>query len=458
MNNRQLISKTDPRALENLATALHDLVESIAATLEPVFNAYIAGDASNSVTVVTESLFSRWCSESGTAPIDRIAEQVTKLAKRSTSGPDLFRITLVERNFDEQTSAEVADALATLMLTGKWTPARVVESLWRLYIPAIKKMMVQTAHVIVARALLYRIGEDTGSEAFPMKVSGALLAQALNPDHEGLFATTPALTLFEQMRQLGEQVLPTLYRLGEFDWWYILTDKRSALGAKDKSNVANLDQQIGLAFKRLFLVLDQYQFQDVDVDVWRNVYQHFLPREERQRLGGFYTPDEIVDTLLDEVGYVPSNPDLASKLLIDPACGSGAFVVAALSRLLVHFAEFPPASLQPGKQPQWVRDQCELEAIQRCLHAIDIHPFAAFLTTINILFLVLPRYIRVKEKNPQFTFEPFIVCHDALFTTAAETKLSLAMQVQLNGRVERAAQDAKQYIELLKKEFDFVVG
>ena len=81
-------------------------------------------------------------------------------------------------------------------------------------------------------------------------------------------------------------------------------------------------------------VLDGYFFGQVDVDVWRNVYQHYLPEEERQKIGGFYTPDELIDLVLDLAEYVPASEGLCRLSFIDPACGSGAFVANALARLL----------------------------------------------------------------------------------------------------------------------------
>lgn len=455
MSNRQLIARTEPVALEALATSLHGAVEDIAAVMRRVFVGFRRGDAGPSVAWITEQLFTRWCAESQTIPMPRLVKEIGDKFKTKSATVEELKKLFLERYFPQDAGAEVADALVAYFAQKKPTPDQISKIVWRLYDSATTKLCVQTAHVLVGRILLYRIGED--SNAFPERLSGTALSNAIASAATGGTAN-PALLLVDQMRADREGFLPTLYRLGEFDWWYIPSDKRSALSSECRANVSVLDNDLDLSLHRTLGVLDRYQFAEVDVDVWRNVYQHYLPREERQRLGGFYTPEELVELVLDLVGYSATDKNLGRKLFIDPACGSGAFVVGALARLLKHFEKHDPPGLPPGKIPSWTRAECELRAVQTCLHGIDLHPFASFLTNLNVLFLLLPKYMEVKKRNPSFTLEPSVVAHDSLLTTAAEAEMNLLTQTQVNGRVERSAEDHKQYVALLGKEFDFVFG
>ncbi|MEV5001892.1 HsdM family class I SAM-dependent methyltransferase [Nocardioides sp. LML1-1-1.1] len=50
-------------------------------------------------------------------------------------------------------------------------------------------------------------------------------------------------------------------------------------------------------------------------------------RDERRRRGAFYTPPELVSWMLDRSGLVPGAP------VLDPACGTGHFLVAAAQRV-----------------------------------------------------------------------------------------------------------------------------
>jgi hypothetical protein len=373
----------------------------------------------------------------------------------AVSAHELERL-FTERGFPAAAAAEVADAVAAEIVQGKPTKAHIELLCWPLYDQAIQKLCAQTAHVLVARILFYRIGEDDAG--FPIRISGPVLAAAIAPGETSLSLQGRAISLFERLRSEQESSFPILYGLGEFDWWMILPDRRSALNANSSVAVAPLDKELDLAFRRCFRCMDGYQFIEMDIDIWRDVYQHYLPWEERQRLGGFYTPDELVELVLDEIGYDIDDPNLAEKTFLDPASGSGAFLVGALSRLLKNLTKFGPPGIPSGKQPPWVRAEHELRAVQRCLHAVDIHPFAAFLSTLNVLFLVLPRYREVRLKNPHFAFEPAIMAHDSLFLTVEEVRLAGVFAEHINGRAQRASKDQRRYAKLLKNEFDFVIG
>lgn len=65
-------------------------------------------------------------------------------------------------------------------------------------------------------------------------------------------------------------------------------------------------------------------------DLLGQLYQELFPARLRHELGEFYTPDWLARHVLDQVGY-PGNP---ARRLLDPACGSGTFLVAAIERIL----------------------------------------------------------------------------------------------------------------------------
>ena len=63
--------------------------------------------------------------------------------------------------------------------------------------------------------------------------------------------------------------------------------------------------------------------------MFESLYQQLFPRALRHALGEYYTPDWLTRHVLDQVGY---QGDGQGRLL-DPACGSGGFLVAAIRRL-----------------------------------------------------------------------------------------------------------------------------
>ena len=65
-------------------------------------------------------------------------------------------------------------------------------------------------------------------------------------------------------------------------------------------------------------------------DVLQALYQQLFSRRVRHGLGEYYTPAWLAEHVLDEAGY---DGDPGQRLL-DPACGSGVFLVAAIHRAL----------------------------------------------------------------------------------------------------------------------------
>jgi hypothetical protein len=64
-------------------------------------------------------------------------------------------------------------------------------------------------------------------------------------------------------------------------------------------------------------------------DLFKGIYEVFVPRELRHALGEIYTPDWLAAHALDEMGWNPDNE------LLDPTCGTGTFILEALKRRLV---------------------------------------------------------------------------------------------------------------------------
>ncbi len=204
-----------------------------------------------------------------------------------------------------------------------------------------------------------------------------------------------------------EEAFPTLYCLGEFDFWLVMDDKRSRLGPEERAALRPLDEALEDALRDTLLVLDGFVFCNVSMDVWQSIYQQFLPDTERQRLGGFYTPMELAEFVLDQAGWVAQREGLCRQTFLNPASGSGAFVVAAVARLLEHLRMDLPchAGLNATKVPAWnrARDVCRI--VTSAAHAVDIHPFATFLTSLNMLFQIIPEFAAARAMNPNFSVE-----------------------------------------------------
>jgi len=64
-------------------------------------------------------------------------------------------------------------------------------------------------------------------------------------------------------------------------------------------------------------------------DILQSVYQDLMPRALRHNLGEYYTPDWLVERILNQLGY-EGDPRVR---ILDPACGSGTFLYHEIRRL-----------------------------------------------------------------------------------------------------------------------------
>jgi len=271
--------------------------------------------------------------------------------------------------------------------------------------------------------------------------------------------TPPATELLAHVRLSMHEFLPAVYELGEFDWWLVKPEDRAVLQPSERAYLRSMDEEFERALQRLLRMLDGYSFAEVDVDVWRNVYQHYLPAEERQRLGGFYTPDELVHLTLDLADFTPETEGLCELSFIDPACGSGAFATGALARLLKHLELKMSCHKELHKRglPEWKRAEKILEIAARNLHAIDLHPFAAFLTTLNALFLLMPLYVKARAKNPTFSIDLQIFPADALEKHDADL-IAPDLFTRANSRIQLTEESLRRYNRMMQTRFSRVFG
>ena len=74
-----------------------------------------------------------------------------------------------------------------------------------------------------------------------------------------------------------------------------------------------------------------YNFKYIPIELISAIYETFLD-DDRNRTSAYYTPPEIVDFVLNEV--LPFETEVQDIKILDPACGSGIFLVEAYRRLV----------------------------------------------------------------------------------------------------------------------------
>ena len=111
---------------------------------------------------------------------------------------------------------------------------------------------------------------------------------------------------------------------------------------------------------------------------------------ERKTTGSYYTPPELISRLLDdaldpviEEAKAKSEPEqaLLGLNVLDPACGSGHFLIAAAHRI----ADALASAREGGTQPSPESSRAALrEVVGRCLYGIDINPMAVELCKVSL--------------------------------------------------------------------------
>jgi hypothetical protein len=111
---------------------------------------------------------------------------------------------------------------------------------------------------------------------------------------------------------------------------------------------------------------------------------------ERKMTGSYYTPTELVDSLLDsalnpvlEEACEKPDPQVAilDLKVVDPACGSGHFLVAAARRIAKRLAAVRAGEDEPS--PREVQRALR-DVVGRCIYGVDVNPMAVELCKVSL--------------------------------------------------------------------------
>ena len=133
--------------------------------------------------------------------------------------------------------------------------------------------------------------------------------------------------------------------------------------------------------------LGTYDLSKIRSDVIGRVYEELIPDEERHRLGQYYTPPPIVELITELCIKSPNDK------VLDPACGSGSFLVKAYHKL---------KDLKKKENP-FAEDSRLHEEILNQVYGIDINQFPAQLSSINLAV----RNLKVPSRNINIIISDF---------------------------------------------------
>lgn len=257
-----------------------------------------------------------------------------------------------------------------------------------------------TVQLILDRIVFLRIAEDRGLEP------GEQLRTV--SDGDDVFAGLTALFLTSDDR----------YNSGLFH----LRDRPGQPSPPDTltPSLTIRDEPLQRLIRELYFPISPFEFSVISADVLGAVYEQFLGhvieidddgrmgvvvREEIRKAGGvYYTPDHVVEVMLqatlDEL-LKNKRPDGVEGLkVLDPACGSGSFLIAAYEHLLawhlrwynrygVRFKKYADriapdpdggVRLAPGERKRILLTN---------IFGVDIDPQAVEVTKLNLLLKLL---------------------------------------------------------------------
>lgn len=135
---------------------------------------------------------------------------------------------------------------------------------------------------------------------------------------------------------------------------------------------------------------------------------------ERKTTGSYYTPTSLINELLDSAlepvlaeAVAADDPEQAILALtvLDPACGSGHFLIAAAQRIAKRLAAVRTGDDEPSPA---ARRTALRDVVTHCLYGIDVNPMAVELCKVSL-------WMEAVEPGKPFGFlEHHIVCGNSL--------------------------------------------
>lgn len=187
---------------------------------------------------------------------------------------------------------------------------------------------------------------------------------------------------------------------GDFFRWYLEALSSPRLGESIRDMARGLSE-----FEPATTTIDP----EATRDLLKKLYQYLVPDVVRHHLGEYYTPDWLAELVLNEVGYKGNT----LKRLLDPACGSGTFLVLAIQRA----KEYARENEEPA-----------IETVKRIIANIwgfDLNPLAVIAARTNYLFalgdlvyqlpsLEIPVYLADSVLWPERTGDRLLTLGDAV--------------------------------------------
>ncbi|MCH8156724.1 MAG: N-6 DNA methylase [Nitrospinae bacterium] len=137
-----------------------------------------------------------------------------------------------------------------------------------------------------------------------------------------------------------------------------------------------------------------YDFGFIPIETISSIYEHFL-KEEDQKKGAFYTPRFLAEIVLDSA--LEGFDTLLGKKFLDPACGSGIFLVGLFNRIAEEWKQANPKARNDRRAKEL------MILLRKNLFGVDVNPTACRITAFSLYLAYLdqltPRDIQELQKK-----------------------------------------------------------
>ncbi|MDQ5930089.1 MAG: hypothetical protein QG594_1872, partial [Bacteroidota bacterium] len=135
-----------------------------------------------------------------------------------------------------------------------------------------------------------------------------------------------------------------------------------------------------------------YDFSIIPIEFISNVYEKFIGEENQAKQGAYYTPLFLVDYIQQQTvtKYFQDNPTEYNCKVLDPACGSGIFLVETLRQIITQYQKLNPdfdtdESYEKYKSTLKTLLQDNIFGIDKDENAISVAIFSLYITLLDYL-------------------------------------------------------------------------
>ncbi|EQB92811.1 N-6 DNA methylase [Elizabethkingia anophelis] len=138
---------------------------------------------------------------------------------------------------------------------------------------------------------------------------------------------------------------------------------------------------------------DIYDFSIIPIEFVSNVYEKFIGVGNQADSGAYYTPLFLVDYIQKEtvLKYFLDNPNEYNCKVLDPACGSGIFLVETLRQIISQYVKLNPVNVEDDVEYNLYKEKLKfllkhnIFGIDKDENAITVAVFSLYITLLDNL-------------------------------------------------------------------------